>query len=123
VRLDRGGEVLDVKEQPEGRVPGVRFGDADAPLAEVLLRAAGLVRGEAGVGQVGAPGGEDAPVQDLEVARVRGVGADDRLGGHAHTHDLVDAREVLQRVDTGFIVRATGGASTDSSAMRADHER
>ena len=30
--------------------------------------------------------------------------ADDRLGGHAHTHDQVDARGVLQRVDTGFIV-------------------
>ena len=30
--------------------------------------------------------------------------ADGRLGGHAHTHDLVDARGVPQRVDTGFIV-------------------
>lgn len=30
--------------------------------------------------------------------------ADDRLGGHAHTHDQVDAHGVLQRVDTGFIV-------------------
>ncbi|WP_037603529.1 NAD(P)/FAD-dependent oxidoreductase [Streptacidiphilus rugosus] len=30
--------------------------------------------------------------------------ADDRLGGHAHTHDRVDAHGVLQRVDTGFIV-------------------
>ncbi|WP_236653218.1 NAD(P)/FAD-dependent oxidoreductase [Streptacidiphilus melanogenes] len=30
--------------------------------------------------------------------------ADDRLGGHAHTHELVDARGVPQYVDTGFIV-------------------
>ncbi len=30
--------------------------------------------------------------------------ADDRLGGHAHTHELADARGVPQRVDTGFIV-------------------
>jgi predicted NAD/FAD-binding protein len=30
--------------------------------------------------------------------------ADERLGGHAHTHDVVDSRGVLQRVDTGFLV-------------------
>ncbi|MEY9875259.1 putative NAD/FAD-binding protein [Streptacidiphilus sp. MAP12-33] len=30
--------------------------------------------------------------------------ADERLGGHAHTHDVVDGRGVLQRVDTGFLV-------------------
>ncbi|WP_236045705.1 NAD(P)/FAD-dependent oxidoreductase [Streptacidiphilus fuscans] len=30
--------------------------------------------------------------------------ADERLGGHAHTHDQVDSRGVVQRVDTGFIV-------------------
>ncbi|HTZ42276.1 MAG TPA: FAD-dependent oxidoreductase [Jatrophihabitans sp.] len=30
--------------------------------------------------------------------------ADDRLGGHAHTHDLVDAAGRDVRVDTGFIV-------------------
>ncbi|MGY0021722.1 NAD(P)/FAD-dependent oxidoreductase [Streptomyces sp. cg35] len=30
--------------------------------------------------------------------------ADDRLGGHAHTHDLVSADGRLHRVDSGFIV-------------------
>ncbi|SEL17855.1 NAD(P)/FAD-dependent oxidoreductase [Streptacidiphilus jiangxiensis] len=30
--------------------------------------------------------------------------ADQRLGGHAHTHDVVDTRGALQRVDTGFLV-------------------
>lgn len=30
--------------------------------------------------------------------------ADDRLGGHAHTHDLPDARVGMLAVDTGFIV-------------------
>lgn len=30
--------------------------------------------------------------------------ADDRLGGHADTHDVLDSAGVLQRVDTGFIV-------------------
>nr|WP_236654636.1 FAD-dependent oxidoreductase [Streptacidiphilus anmyonensis] len=30
--------------------------------------------------------------------------ADERLGGHAHTHELVDGRGLPQRVDTGFIV-------------------
>jgi predicted NAD/FAD-binding protein len=30
--------------------------------------------------------------------------ADERLGGHAHTHDLVGADGVLRAVDTGFIV-------------------
>jgi predicted NAD/FAD-binding protein len=30
--------------------------------------------------------------------------ADDRLGGHAHTHDLVGTDGVLRSVDTGFIV-------------------
>ncbi|MCQ4210649.1 NAD(P)/FAD-dependent oxidoreductase [Streptomyces longispororuber] len=30
--------------------------------------------------------------------------ADDRLGGHAHTHDVVAADDRLHRVDTGFIV-------------------
>lgn len=30
--------------------------------------------------------------------------ADDRLGGHADTHDVIGADDVLRRVDTGFIV-------------------
>ena len=30
--------------------------------------------------------------------------ADERLGGHAHTHDLIGADGVLRAVDTGFIV-------------------
>jgi len=30
--------------------------------------------------------------------------ADDRLGGHAHTHDVVGADSVLRNIDTGFIV-------------------
>jgi predicted NAD/FAD-binding protein len=45
-----------------------------------------------------------AYVLEQSGAQVTVFEKDDRLGGHADTHDVVDGRGSIQRVDTGFIV-------------------